>query len=281
MASSQRSTTVRDLLFGSLAVLILLIIVAFGVLAFRPDWATKLGIGPTTGQDRVAEMTDADKAQASATIAPMAAVDAPGAESTARDATQTPDKIDPDWLHAVSEATGIPPRALSAYASADRRVREEQQCAVGWNTLAGIGWIESQHGTLQGGSVADDGRVTPKIYGVPLDGTGHTAHVPDTDGGELDQNEVYDRAVGPMQFIPETWARWGADGSGDGVADPHQIDDAAYTAARYLCHSRAGLEGSQEWIAAIRSYNNSVPYQADVAATAERYRIAATEITAS
>ena len=44
-----------------------------------------------------------------------------------------------------------------------------------------------------------------------------------------------DRAVGPMQFLPASWARYGADGNGDGVRDPHQLDDAALAAAAYLC----------------------------------------------
>ena len=30
-----------------------------------------------------------------------------------------------------------------------------------------------------------------------------------------------------MQFIPSTWAGWGVDGNGDGIADPFNIYDAA------------------------------------------------------
>ncbi len=46
---------------------------------------------------------------------------------------------------------------------------------------------------------------------------------------------TYDRAVGPMQFLPGTWGRWGSDGDRDGVSDPQDVDDAALAAARYLC----------------------------------------------
>ena len=41
-------------------------------------------------------------------------------------------------------------------------------------------------------------------------------------------------AIGWMQFMPDTWARWGFDANGDGVADPWNAEDAIYSAARYL-----------------------------------------------
>lgn len=180
------------------------------------------------------------------------------------------DLIDPAWVNTVAESTGIPARALAAYAGADAHLRQTQGCSVGWNTLAGIGYVETRHGTLQGGQIDADGVARPEIYGIPLDGS-TTALIYDTDGGVLDGDTEFDRAVGPMQFIPETWRRWGQDGSGDGTIDPHQIDDAALTAASYLCSSRDGLESSSSWISAIRSYNNSVQYQNDVAEAASRY----------
>lgn len=175
------------------------------------------------------------------------------------------------WLEETSQRTGIPKRALAAYAGADSVMRAEHGCSVGWNTLAGIGHVESNHGRLQDGGVSEDGRVEPAIIGVPLDGGDAVAHIADTDGGALDGDATYDRAVGPMQFIPSTWARWGVDGSGDGKADPHNIDDAAMSAASYLCHAREGLDDADSWISAIRSYNNSVQYQNDVAEAANHY----------
>jgi membrane-bound lytic murein transglycosylase B len=97
----------------------------------------------------------------------------------------------------------------------------------------------------------------------------------DTDGGRWDGDAVWDRAVGPMQFIPETWERWGADVDGNGSADPNQIDDAALAAARYLC-AAGEMTSVDGWRRAIFSYNNLESYVNDVAATANVYASLAT-----
>ncbi|GAA4770726.1 lytic murein transglycosylase [Microbacterium gilvum] len=202
--------------------------------------------------------------------APLSAEETPTSADTATAAAV----VDAEWVVRVAAATGIPERALSAYAAADLAARTRYGCAVGWNTLAGIGWVESHHGTLLGGAIDADGVARPGIVGIPLDGTNETMAIPDTDGGSLDGDTMWDRAVGPMQFIPETWAIWGVDGDGDGVVDPHDIDDVALTAARYLCQARGTLEGSDAWIAAIRSYNDTDDYQLQVAEAATRYAAA-------
>lgn len=189
------------------------------------------------------------------------------------------DLPDEQWVERATAATGISPRALRAYAGADLYAREHHDCAVGWNTLAGIGWVESRHGGIGESSLDDDGVARPPIIGIPLDGTRGTAEVPDTDGGVLDGDARWDRAVGPMQFIPETWARWGVDGSGDGEADVHQIDDAALSAAVYLCSVGGSLTDDAAWIAAVRTYNNSVEYQHEVAGVATRYATAVHDAT--
>ena len=90
---------------------------------------------------------------------------------------------------------------------------------------------------IQGGSIGDDGVADPAIIGIALDGSSTDA-ITDTDGGELDGDAEWDRAIGPMQFIPETWQALALDGNGDGVLDPQQIDDAALTAAAALCGPR-------------------------------------------
>ncbi len=41
-------------------------------------------------------------------------------------------------------------------------------------------------------------------------------------------------AIGPFQFIPETWVRHAVDANGDGRKDPFDVEDAAYSAANYL-----------------------------------------------
>jgi hypothetical protein len=85
-----------------------------------------------------------------------------------------------------------------------------------------------------------NGLSTPRIIGIPLNGVG-TELILDTDHGVLDGDRVYDRAVGPMQFIPSTWAQYATDGNGDGTADPFNIYDAAASAAKYLCDAGAVL----------------------------------------
>ena len=71
-----------------------------------------------------------------------------------------------------------------------------------------------------------------------------------------------------MQFITATWTAWGIDASHDGIASPHNAFDAIATAGRYLCNGRARI-GSIE--AAIRRYNPSARYVADVLARASAY----------
>lgn len=184
---------------------------------------------------------------------------------------------DAAWAERTAEATDIPIRALLAYAGAELRLRAEQpSCGLSWNTLAAIGWVESEHGTIHGGTIGPDGLASPAIVGIPLDGAGVEA-IADTDGGLLDGDTVWDRAVGPMQFIPATWGRFAADGDGDGRTDVHQIDDAVLTAARYLCTSGGDLRDSGDWISAVSSYNSSIDYNHRVAAAADTYAAASGE----
>ncbi|WP_238694403.1 lytic murein transglycosylase [Nocardioides daphniae] len=77
-----------------------------------------------------------------------------------------------------------------------------------------------------------------------------------------------------MQFIPSTWSRFSRDGDGDGVKDPHDIDDAAASAAAYLCFDGHDLTTSSGWNAAIFSYNHDNGYVNAVYAAANRYGLA-------
>ena len=186
--------------------------------------------------------------------------------------------VDADWVAAVAQESGIPVRALAAYAGAAiAKHAERPDCLLGWNTLAGIGWVESRHGSHGGASIADDGTVSPPIIGVALDGAA-TALIPDSDGGAIDGDTEFDRAVGPLQFIPGSWANWYVDASGDGVADPHNIDDAALAAANYLCRAVPTLGDEGSWRAGIASYNADGAYLDAVATASQRYADAAESI---
>ena len=177
-----------------------------------------------------------------------------------------------EWVRETAARTGIPERALAAYAGAELTLSTESpQCSLAWNTLAGIGSVESDHGRITGGQIDSDGVARPAIVGIALEGISTDA-IADTDDGLLDGDTRWDRAVGPMQFIPSTWADYRADGSGDGVHDPHNIEDAALAAARYLCAAGNGsLAESSPWINAITAYNSDPAYIVRVSVAANEY----------
>ena len=145
-------------------------------------------------------------------------------------------------------------------------------CRVPWWVIAGVGRVESGHGSARGSSLTAEGDTKVHILGIPLDGRPGVAAIPDSDGGRLDDDTTWDRAVGPMQFIPGTWNRWAADGNADEKTDPHNIYDAAGAAARYLCFTRGDLETEAQIRDALLAYNRSVAYGTEVLAKGERYR---------
>ncbi|MFI5684392.1 lytic transglycosylase domain-containing protein [Streptomyces sp. NPDC051636] len=152
----------------------------------------------------------------------------------------------------------VPATVFAAYRHAEAELaRTAPGCRLRWQLLAAIGQVES--GQAEGGRVTGDGTTVTPILGPRLDG-GAFAVVRDTDGGAYDGDAVYDRAVGPMQFIPSTWARWGADGNGDGRADPDNVFDAALAAGRYLCAAGGDLSEPAGLDRAILGYNHSAAY---------------------
>jgi hypothetical protein len=174
-------------------------------------------------------------------------------------------------------ASGIPSVAVGAYVRAARLADEDPNCGIRWTLLAAIGRVESNHGRFGGALLRDDGYSTKPIRGIPLDGRPNVALIRDTDGGALDGDTVYDRAVGPMQFIPSTWESVGVDGNDDGRRDPDNIFDAAYGAARYLCDGDADLRSPAGRAQAVRRYNNADEYVRVVLNLADMYETGAVE----
>ncbi|WP_168200345.1 lytic murein transglycosylase [Protaetiibacter larvae] len=179
--------------------------------------------------------------------------------------------VDLEWLGAASDATGIPARALAAYAGAAIvKAAAMPECRLSWATLAGIGAIESDHARHGGSRLDETGTAVPPIFGVALDGDG-VALIPDSDGGEIDGDPDGDRAVGPMQLIPQTWRNWHVDGNGDGIEDPQNIDDAVVAASNYLCRASTAFDTEEGWRTGVISYNSATDYVGRVARAAIRY----------
>jgi membrane-bound lytic murein transglycosylase B len=169
-------------------------------------------------------------------------------------------------------ANGIPSVALNAYrVAAARLANVEPGCGIDWSLVAAIGRVESDHGTFGGAQLHADGVSSPKIIGPALDGK-HWDYIPAPGNGlELDGDAVYAHALGPMQFIPSTWAAYGADADGDGRADIFNINDAALGTARYLCAAGGDLRGTDGQTRAVLAYNHNSTYLAQVLALADAY----------
>jgi membrane-bound lytic murein transglycosylase B len=166
-----------------------------------------------------------------------------------------------DAVVAGASTSGIPSAALSAYQRGAQIIdAADTTCNVPWELIAAIGRVESNHGQYAGNTLNTDGVSVPGIYGPQLNGRNGTQAIMDTDGGQLDKDSVYDRAVGAMQFIPSTWSSVKVDADGDGQRNPQDIDDAALASGVYLCSgdddlgTRAGQEAS------VFRYNHSRAY---------------------
>ena len=166
----------------------------------------------------------------------------------------------------------VPARALEAYQRAAAVIGQaDPSCQLAWPLLAAIGRVESDHGRTGGSRLAPDGKDQPAVLGLPLDGRRGTARVIDTDHGSLDGDGGVDRALGPMQFLPATWAAVAVDADVDGRRDPQDIDDAALAAAVFLCAGHDDLATDTGQRAAVLRYNHSKSYVPVVLATMTRY----------
>ncbi|WBB71053.1 lytic transglycosylase domain-containing protein [Micromonospora sp. WMMD812] len=176
------------------------------------------------------------------------------------------------WAQQVGAKVGISPVAMQAYGYAELVLAQtNRSCALSWTTLAAIGFVESSHGQANSARLGQDGKASPEIIGLPLDGRDGRMRIIDTDRGQLDRDTTFDRAIGPMQFIPTTWQEVGVDADNDGRKDPHDLDDAALAAGNYLCRNGRNLSIPEDWWNAILSYNDVRRYAQDVFNTANRY----------
>ena len=232
-----------------------------GRLSWKVTALAVVGVGVLSGTafagGRHSVATTPELVDVAPAAAMVAAASPPSHLATPQRGSSVP-VIDRGWLTTTARAAGLPPAALRAYARA--QLGAPAGCGLGWTTLAGIGWVESQHGTIGGRRLRSDGRPSHPVLGPALDGAGDVAAVAsDQAGAALHGDPVWDHAVGPMQFLPSTWGTWARDGDGDGTADPQDLDDAAASAAAYLCADGHDLDGSG-WSAAVLSYNHDAGY---------------------
>ena len=176
--------------------------------------------------------------------------------------------------------TALPARVLLAYRDAAAALHlSDPACNLSWTLIAGIGKVESGHAS--GGAVDKAGHTLRPILGPELNGVGPVAAIADSDGGRWDGDTTWDRAVGPMQFIPTSWAVWGQDADADGTADPSDVDDAALATASYLCAGDRDLSQDKDRRSAVFSYNHSWDYVDLVLAWADAYATGTPVQTAS
>ena len=219
--------------------------------------ASLAGVGPATtavaGPTAPATLPDG-------TTVPTEAIEAPASVSSAGSPAR---RVDGSLGHEAQNASaaGIPSAALAAYQRAETVINAaDKSCNISWQLIAAIGRVESDHGRYGGNTLNDDGLATPGIFGIALDGTNNTQAISDTDAGQYDADARWDRAVGPMQFIPSTWSVVGVDGDNDGKRNPQDIDDAALASAVYLCSGNDDLSTDAGQRASVFRYNHSEEY---------------------
>jgi len=230
-------------------------------------WTASLAVSSATADD-----SEASPRLPDGSTVPSKAIDDPASVSA-------PGQIAPgiptggaDKVLSSASTNGIPAAALAAYQRAAQVIDSaDPSCNIEWPLVAAIGRVESNHGTYGGNTLSDKGVSTPGIIGIPLNGSNGTQKVADTDAGEFDRDKSFDRAVGPMQFIPSTWRVVGVDGDGDGKRNPQDIDDAALATAVYLCSGDENLGKRAGQEAAVYRYNHSKDYVALVLSIADAY----------
>ncbi len=203
------------------------------------------------------------------TSVPTEAIEAPASVSDPSDLSSTGNT---QHIVATASTNQIPSAALAAYQRAEAVINKaDKSCNLTWQLVAAIGRVESNHGRFGGNVLDDDGVAKPGIYGVALNGRKGTKAISDTDAGQFDNDSQWDRAIGPMQFIPSTWSIVGVDADGDAKRNPQDIDDAALAAAVYLCSGKDDLSTVMGQRNAVFRYNHSQSYVDLVLEIADAY----------
>ncbi len=237
-------------------------------------WTASLaGVGPGSGPSATAPADAPAAILPDGSFLPGAAVEAPASVGSPNALAPPLSGSDAQQVVGGSSTRGIPAAALTAYQRAATVINAaDPGCRIPWELVAAIGRVESDHGRFGGNHLDGDGVATPGIYGLPLDGTHGTSLIADTDDGRYDRDTVFDRAVGPMQFIPSTWAVVGVDADADSRRDPQDVDDAALGTAVYLCSGPESLATDAGRRPAVHRYNHSDSYVDLVLAVMHSYQ---------
>lgn len=232
-------------------------------------WTASLA---TTGTGTALADATTDAALPDGTSLPAEAIEEPASVSAASGGVAPGVVGNAARVVATASTSGIPAAALAAYQRAETVINSaDSGCHLTWQLVAAIGRVESNHGRHGGNTLDAQGVARPGIFGPPLNGGDGTSRISDTDAGQFDSDAVWDRAVGPMQFIPSTWSVVGVDADGDGQRNPQDIDDAALATAVYLCSGDDDLGTTAGQQAAVYRYNHSQPYVDLVLSIMEAY----------
>ena len=236
-------------------------------------WTASLTGGPAATTAAATTVAPEGSLPGGASV-PSQAIEAPASVSSPAEVSPGFEGTDAEIAQIVSTSStnGIPAAALSAYQRAEAVINAaDKSCNLSWQLVAAIGRVESDHGRYAGNALNPQGVATPGIYGIALNGKNNTALIRDTDAGQYDNDTTFDRAVGPMQFIPSTWSVVGVDADGDGVRNPQDIDDAALGTAVYLCSGPDDLSTLSGQKSAVYRYNHSDSYVDLVLSVADNY----------
>ena len=158
--------------------------------------------------------------------------------------------------------------ALSGTAGADNfRIVQPHRASSGAATVVPftVTQPQDQGGAMSFAALRPIWQAAGSTYGIPWEVLAAINKVETNFGSNLGPSSA--GAVGWMQFMPSTWARWGVDANGDGVADPNNPTDAIFSAARYL----AGCGGQFDIARAVYCYNHASWYVNEVMGLASLY----------